>query len=116
MSLFQAFSRCRPLSRPTPAYMETLSASFKELRIYHSDISKDNFLLDLNNKVWMIDFQHVGVFPEVFQTYGFFNHGLRFSFDVARKLGYEPSSIANQMVKAASMLQMTCGSGQLGKY
>ncbi|KAI9510985.1 hypothetical protein F5148DRAFT_1281346 [Russula earlei] len=46
--------------------------------------------------------------PKVFQTYAFFNTGNAFAAAVGRELGYEPSDIANKMVKASAVLQM-CG-------
>lgn len=90
-------------------------ASFKGSRhIYHSDIKKENFLLDSNKKVWIIDFQHVGVFPQEFQTYAFFNIGKGFAACVGRKLGYQPSNTAKAMVPISSLLQQFCGNASLG--
>lgn len=64
----------------------------------------------------MIDFQHVGVLPKVFQTYAFFNIDNAFAAAVGRELGYEPSNIANEMVKASSTLQQCGGNASLSKY
>jgi len=64
----------------------------------------------------MIDFQHVGVLPKAFQTYAFFNTGNTFAVAVGGELGYEPSSIANEMVKASCMLQQCGGKASLSKY
>jgi hypothetical protein len=47
-----------------------------DLFIYHSDISKDNFLFDVTTgRIWIVDFQHIGVLPKPFQQYAFFNIG-----------------------------------------
>ncbi|KZP19526.1 hypothetical protein FIBSPDRAFT_862667 [Athelia psychrophila] len=108
-----ASQRCRPTALPSPSVMEELLASFKASRcIYHSDIKKENFLLE-SNKVCIIDFQHVGVFPQVFQTYAFFNIGTAFAASVGRKLGYQPSSAADTMVKISNVLQQLGGTASL---
>ncbi|GJJ09761.1 hypothetical protein Clacol_003985 [Clathrus columnatus] len=97
----KAFSRCYEEPKRTVSFPD-------ELAIYHSDISKDNFLYDIKTgKICIIDFQHIGVLPEPFQTYAFFNTGSRFTAAVGRHLGYRPSRIANQLTRAANMLQMT---------
>ena len=93
--------------------MEEFSTSFRESRcIYHSDIKKENFLLD-SNKVCIIDFQHVGVLPQVFQTYAFFNIDQAFAARVGRKLGHQPLSTADAMVKISSVLQQCGGDASL---
>ena len=84
--------------------------------IYHSDIKKENFLLDSNKKVWIIDFQHVGVLPQEFQTYAFFNINKVFAACVGRKLGYQPSNTAEAMVPISSLLQQHGGNASLGMY
>ncbi|KAI6019309.1 hypothetical protein PISMIDRAFT_678940 [Pisolithus microcarpus 441] len=62
--------------------------SFKKSRcIYHANINKENFLLDSNGNVCIIDFRHVGVLPQAFQTLTFFNIGNAFAASVGRKLG-----------------------------
>jgi hypothetical protein len=64
----------------------------------------------------MIDFQHIGVLPQVFQTYAFFNVGESFAARVGRKLGCQPSSAANAMVLISTVLQQLGGSGNLSMY
>ena len=64
----------------------------------------------------MIDFQHIGVLPKAFQTFAFFNTGNAFAVAIGRELGYEPSSIANEMVKASCTLQQCGGKASLSKY
>ena len=83
--------------------MDELSTSFSEgLFIYHFDISKGNFFIDTAAKrLWMIDFQHVGVLPKVFQTFTFFNIDNAFAATIGRKLGYKPSDIANKLLYAS---------------
>ena len=82
--------------------------SFKKIRcIYHSDIKKENFLLG-SNKVCIVDFQHIGVLPQAFQTYAFFNIGDAFAASVGRKLGFQPSRTVNAMVAMSNLLQQ-CG-------
>ncbi|KAF9067662.1 hypothetical protein BDP27DRAFT_901226, partial [Rhodocollybia butyracea] len=111
--VLKASKRCR--IPPPSSVMEELLASFKQGRyIYHSDIRKENFLLD-SDKVWIIDFQHIGVFPEVFQTFSFFNIDMAFAASVGRKLGYQPSSTANAMVRISNVLQQCGGAARLGK-
>ncbi|KAF9075062.1 hypothetical protein BDP27DRAFT_1443534 [Rhodocollybia butyracea] len=108
----KASKRCR--MPPPPSAMEELLASIKATRcIYHCDIKKENFLFG-SGKVWIIDFQHIGVFPQVFQTYAFFNIGWAFAASVGRKLGYHPSSSANVMVQISSVLQQIAGAARLG--
>ncbi|KAJ3530289.1 hypothetical protein NMY22_g8637 [Coprinellus aureogranulatus] len=87
---------------------------FKESRaIYHADIKKDNFLLDSSGKVYIIDFQHIGVFPEVFQNYAFFASREPLGREFARKLGYEPSKDLNLMGKFASTIVMSSKGGDM---
>ena len=96
--------------------MEELLTSFKQSRcIYHADIKKDNFLLD-SNKVYIIDFQHVGVLPQAFQTYAFFNIDMAFAASVGRKLGYQPSRTVDVMVKISSVLWQCGGTANLSMY
>ena|SRR5258708_216372 len=95
--------------------MAQLETSFVTRSIYHCDINNENFLLDSNKGVWLIDFQHVGLLPPVFQTYAFFNTDEKFASDVGKRLGYQPSDAANAMVKASSTLQQCGGNAELGK-
>ncbi|GJJ09759.1 hypothetical protein Clacol_003983 [Clathrus columnatus] len=105
----KAFSRCPGKPKRTVSFSDKLA-------IYHSDIRKDNFLHDIKTrKTCIIDFQHIGVLPEPFQTYAFFNTGSRFTAAVGRHLGYRPSRIANQLTRAANVLQMT-GNASLSKH
>ncbi|GJJ09726.1 hypothetical protein Clacol_003950 [Clathrus columnatus] len=104
----KAFSRCAGKEKPS------ISSFSDELAIYHSDIRKDNFLHDIKTgKTWIIVFQHIGVLPEPFQTYAFFNTGNRFAAAVGRHLGYQPSRIAGLLTRAANLLQMTSGNASL---
>ena len=91
--------------------------SFKGTRrIYHSDIKKENFLLGPNKQVSIIDFQHVGVLPQEFQTYAFFNINNDFAARVGRKLGYQPSNTAEALVPISSLLQQRGGNASFGMY
>lgn len=94
---------------------EELLTSLGENHIYHSDIKKENFLLD-SDRVCIVDFQHIGVLPQAFCTYGFFNTGEAFAVSVGRRLGYQPSTIANAMVQISSVLQQCGGNASLGIY
>ncbi|KAG8902170.1 hypothetical protein FRB99_004807 [Tulasnella sp. 403] len=95
-----------------------VSISFSgDLAIYHSDITKENFLHDIRTgKTWIVDFQHIGALPVPFQTYGFFNIGRSFAAAVGRHLGHRPSDIANNMTKASGLLQQLGGDGSLSKH
>ena len=93
-----------------------LEACFTERSICHSDIWPENFLLDQDKRVWLIDFQHIGVLPAVFQTYAFFNIGQKFASDVGKRLGYQPSDTANTIARASGTLQMCGGDANLGNY
>jgi len=85
--------------------------------ICHSDICKDNFLLDVaTGRIWIVDFQHIAVLPKPFQQYGFFNIGSSFARDVGKSLGYQPPDIVDAMTKASGVLQQIGGDGSLGKY
>ncbi|KAH8831044.1 hypothetical protein DL96DRAFT_1695021 [Flagelloscypha sp. PMI_526] len=107
--------RCREGGRPfrTDTPIEELLTSFGENRIYHSDIKKENFLLD-SGRVCIVNFQHVGVFPEVFQTFAFFNFGNSFAASVGKSLGYQPSIIADKMVRVSNVLHQCSGIANLG--
>lgn len=82
------------------------------MAIYHSDIQKRNFLLEFG-RVCIIDFQHIGVLPQVFQTYAFFNIEEPFAHSVGRALGYQPSRAADSLVPISNVLQM-CGRAHFG--
>jgi len=110
----RAFRRCRPMAQPNPTVMAQLETSFTARSICHSDINAENFLLDSDKKVWLIDFQHVSVLPPVFLTYAFFNTGEKFASDIGKRLEHHPSDAANAMVSASSMLQQTGGNAELG--
>ncbi|KAI5990900.1 hypothetical protein EDD15DRAFT_2169707, partial [Pisolithus albus] len=94
------------------------SISFSDdLAIYHSDIRKDNFLHDTKTKkTWIVDFQHIGVFPEPFQVYAIFNTGNRFAAAVGACLGLQRSNIANEMTWASGLLRQIGGNGSLSKH
>ncbi|KAI6004746.1 hypothetical protein EDD15DRAFT_2507147 [Pisolithus albus] len=91
------------------------SISFSDdLAIYHSDIRKDNFLHDTKSKkTWIVDFQHIDVFPEPFQVYAFFNTGNRFAAAVGACLGLQRSNAANEMTWASGLLRQIGGDGSL---
>ena len=73
------------------------------------DEAQDNFLIDSEGRVCIIDFQHVGVLSEAFQQYAFFNIDKAFAAKVGRKLGYQPSEAVNEMVKVSSLLHQRGG-------
>jgi len=109
----KASQLCRPNARPSSPVMKELLTSFEMSRcIYHSDIKKENFLFD-SKKVCIVDFQHVGVLPEPFQTYTFFNINKAFAASVGRKLGYQPSTTVDAMVKISGVLQQCGGTASL---
>ncbi|KAJ3532163.1 hypothetical protein NMY22_g7854 [Coprinellus aureogranulatus] len=67
--VLRASKRVRWGGEVFPNDVEEILALFGDPRcIYHSDISKDNFLLDADGTVWIVDFQDIGVLPEIFQT------------------------------------------------
>ncbi|KAM6491146.1 hypothetical protein JOM56_013385 [Amanita muscaria] len=104
----KALSRCRRNVTPPISLSNDLS-------IYHSDISKDNFLFDVTTgHIWIVDFQHIGVLPKPFQKYAFFNIGSSFAAAIGRYLGHQLSDIAKAMTKASSLLQQTGGNARLG--
>jgi len=103
----EALSRC-------PGRAAPISLS-SELAICHSDIREDNFLFDVTaDRIWMIDFQHVCVFPKAFQQYAFFNIGSSLAREVGRYLGYKKPDIAEAMTRASGLLQQMGGIGDLG--
>ncbi|GJJ09763.1 hypothetical protein Clacol_003987 [Clathrus columnatus] len=103
----KAFSRCPGKPKRTVSFSD-------ELAIFHSDIRKDNFLHDIKTgETWIVDFQDIGVLPEPFQTYAFFNTGNRFAAAVGRHLGYQPSDIANLLTYASGLLQIMGGGATL---
>ena len=110
ISVPQAFMFMRKSARPSPPDLETLLTSWTAGRcIYHCDIDQDNFLIDSEGRVCIIDFQHVGVLSEAFQQYAFFNIDKAFAAKVGRKLGYQPYEAVNEMVKVSSLLHQRGG-------
>jgi len=86
-----------------------------ELSICHSDIREDNFLLDATTgRIWIIDFEHVCVFPKPFQQYGFFNINSPLASEVGRYLGYKQPDIVEAMMRTSSLVHQL-GTGKLGK-
>lgn len=83
--------------------------------IYHSDIKKDNFLVDANRCVWMIDFQHIGVLPLPFSQYAFYYTDNAFAAAVGKALNIEKDKHAAAMARASIILKQS-GSGSLGQY
>jgi hypothetical protein len=73
----------------------------------------DNFLVDDQDRVWMIDFQHVGVLPLPFRQYALYNIGNPFAIAVGRLLNIEPYDDDRKMVRAAAIIKMSAG-GSLG--
>ena len=87
-----------------------------DLSIYRSDIRKDNFLHDISTgDIWIIDFQHIGVLPDPFQTFAFFNIGSSLATAVSRHLGYKSSDIADKMTRASGVLRQISGNASLSK-
>ncbi|KAG8702417.1 hypothetical protein FRC11_011497 [Ceratobasidium sp. 423] len=73
---------------------------------YYTDIKPDNFLFKSDGlELWIIDFQHISVLPEVFQSYAYFNIGLPFAAEVGKRLKHQPSSKANAMVPISNVIQ-----------
>ncbi|KZT32141.1 hypothetical protein SISSUDRAFT_1133338 [Sistotremastrum suecicum HHB10207 ss-3] len=107
-----AFKRC-PGKQLDQALLTRLKDSFAKLSVCHSDITRENFLLDTNEQVWMVDFQHVSMLPTIFLEYVFFNVGEKFASDVGAQLGYQASDISNAMVVPSSMLQQRGGNAAL---
>ena len=88
-----------------------------DLAIYHSDIREDNFLIDVaTDRVWIVDFQHIGVLPKAFQEFAFFNIGSSLGKNVGELLGLQQPDISVEMVRASNLLQMTGGNANVGKY
>lgn len=79
--------------------------------IYHADITKDNFLLN-SGRICIVDFQHIGVLPEIFQIYAFFNNDSTFAQNVGKRLGFWPSTDADSMVAISAVLQQSGGKGR----
>jgi len=86
-----------------------------DLAIYHSDIREDNFLIDVaTGRVWVVDFQHIGVLPKAFQQYAFFNIGHSLANDVGELLGHQEPDIVEAMSRAQGLLRQMGGDGSLG--
>jgi hypothetical protein len=116
MARYGTVSLPQALSRRPDKGAPSISLS-NDLSIYHSDICKRNFLYDVTTRrIRIVDFQHIGVLPKPFQTYGFFNIGSSFAAAVGKYLGHQLSDIAAAMTKASAVLQQTGGYADLGKY
>ncbi|KAF8578817.1 hypothetical protein K439DRAFT_1361046, partial [Ramaria rubella] len=87
-----------------------------DLLLYHSDICKDNFLIDVTTgHICIVDLQHIGMLPKPFQQYAFFHISIPFASAIGRLLGHQPSSIVEVMTNTSCLLQQTAA-GRLGKY
>ena len=83
--------------------------------IYHSDIKKDNFLVDANRCVWMVDFQNIGVLPLPFSQFAFYYTDNAFATAVGKALNIEKGEHAALMVRASIILKQS-GNTSLGQY
>ncbi|KAJ7788108.1 hypothetical protein B0H14DRAFT_3577920 [Mycena olivaceomarginata] len=106
----KALSRLPRRSQPPP-----IDLTSAPLAIYHSDISMGNFLLDpATQRVWLIDFEHVGAFPLAVRAFVLYNTGSAFAAAVGTLLGVEREhgETLTSMVHAANLLRM-CGDEQM---
>jgi hypothetical protein len=90
-----------------------------DLAIYHADIREDNFLIDVaTGRVWVVDFQYIGVFPKAFQQLAFFNIGLSLAKNVGKLLGHQQlhPDFVRTMSRAKCLVQQMGGDGSMGKY
>lgn len=98
-----------------------MDISDESCRWYHSDVSLENFLVGGKDsdsdsdpdEIWMIDFQHVGVLPESFASYGLYGYGDRFSKKVGEVLDFPRSKHLRVMGRASGLIVMS-GGGSLG--
>jgi hypothetical protein len=87
-----------------------------DLSIYHSDIHEYNFLINVaTGRIWIVDFQHIGVLPKAFQQYSFFNIDSPLARNVGNFLGQQQSDIVKTMAEASAML-VQIGDGSLSKH
>ncbi|KAJ7326363.1 hypothetical protein DFH08DRAFT_337999 [Mycena albidolilacea] len=105
-----ALSRLPRRSQPPPIDFTSVP-----LAIYHSDISMGNFLLDpATQRVWLINFEHVGAFSLPFRAFALYNTGSAFAVagcgDAARR---RAGKTLTSIVHAANSLRM-CGDESLG--
>jgi hypothetical protein len=104
------FSFPQALQR-APRYARTsLDISHEPLEICHSDVKKDNFIIDQEGNVCVVDFQHVGVLPKPFASYGLYNTGNAFSVRVGQMIKHPQYKYASVMVYAAGLIQQSGGS------
>lgn len=72
------------------------------------------FLIDVaTDRIWIVDFQYIGVLPKPFQQHAFFSTSSLAS-NVGRSLGYQRPDVV--VVKAASILKQLGGDGSFGRY
>ncbi|KIY63819.1 hypothetical protein CYLTODRAFT_438417 [Cylindrobasidium torrendii FP15055 ss-10] len=88
---------------------EVLKLFGKPRQICHGDITLENFLVDADGVVWIVDFQHISVLPEVFQSYACFNNGGSFAAQVGKRLNQKPASEADSLVVISGVVQATFG-------
>ncbi|KAF8958880.1 hypothetical protein BDZ97DRAFT_1433973 [Flammula alnicola] len=94
----KALSRCVP---PKPPPIDFTSAPNV---IYHSDVKMDNFLVDDDHRIWLIDFQHIGVLPLPFCQYAFYSVGNAFAAAVGNLLNIELHDDVHMMGRAAAII------------
>ncbi|KAF7307434.1 hypothetical protein MIND_00537800 [Mycena indigotica] len=83
--------------------------------IYHSDVRKPNFLIDRDTgQICIIDFQHIGIFPQSFRTYGLLHYTDPLAAAVREALGLEITDTIRSMCTAAGCLVMTGGAPTFG--
>jgi len=88
----------------------SLDISHEPLEICHSDVKKDNFIIDQEGNVCVVDFQHVGVLPKPFASYGLYNTGNAFSVRVGQMIKHPQYKYASEMVYVAGLIQQSGGS------
>jgi hypothetical protein len=69
-------------------------------------MAESNFLFDTNGKMCIVDFEDVGLLPESFANYTVLSGRSHFAKEVARYLGWTPSSNLESMAMAGGILNM----------
>ncbi|KIL62684.1 hypothetical protein M378DRAFT_128508 [Amanita muscaria Koide BX008] len=78
----------------------------RQARFTQSDMDKSHFFIDNNGNMCILDFKTVVILPESFASYTMYASSSPFGKNVARCLGWPPSSNLESMRKAGAILMM----------
>jgi hypothetical protein len=91
---------------------EQVDLTHERMVCYYSDIYKDNFPVDINNQLWVIDFDQAGVLPVSFMSFTL-ERPLKdpLPWEYRKTIPIEQTENLKEMHTAAWWFRIGCGYG-----